>query len=231
MNADDVGGVEGVVRRLYIYPVKSAAGVAVDAVEVDVFGPARDRRWLVVDGEAGGRALTQREAPPLALIRPSIGVDGGLALEAPAMERLELPPPSGIADGEATREGGAPGAPTRRVTVWKSVVDAIDAGDEAADWVGRHLGRTCRLVHLPDDAVRRPPRHRRVGPGRLSFVDAAPFLVVTEAALEELNRRLVDPIPMDRFRPSIVVGGAGPHAEDDWPRVEIGGVALRRVKP
>jgi len=141
-----------------------------------------------------------------------------LLLEAPSQNGLEVP---------LERESG----PAVRVAVWKDECAALDEGRAAAEWFTAHLGLSARLVRLADDDAR-PLGTTTAQPGdRLSFADAYPFLLLSQASLDGLNRRLSLPVPMDRFRPNIAVTGCGPHAEDGWRRVRIGEVDFRVAKP
>lgn len=207
------------VTRIYIYPVKSAAGIEVAEAELDAFGLRLDRRWMVVDD--AGRFLTQRQLPRMALIR--VALEGGaLRLTFPDAPILEVP---------VRAEEGAGAGVRRRVVVWGDAVEAVDTGETAARWLSAALGRPARLVHLPDDAVRPvDPRYARPG-DRVAFADAFPVLLISEDSLEELNRRLAEPVPMNRFRPNLVVRAGEPHAEDGWRRIRIGEVEFDVVKP
>ena len=207
------------IARCVVYPVKSAAGIALERAEVDDFGFRFDRRWMVVD--PGGRFMTQREYPELALIRMAFAGER-LVLSARGMPDLDLPL--------------SPQDPGERelVTVWRDEVPAQPQGPRASRWLSEALGTPCRLVFMHPDGE----RPVRVGgmddsvPGaRVGFADAFPFLLVTAAAVDDLNARLADPVSADRFRPNIVVGGAAPHAEDDWSRIRIGDVEFDVVKP
>ena len=209
------------VSALFLYPVKSLRGCAVGRAAVDALGFVGDRRFLVVD--AGGRFLTQRTLPRLALIATALSPDA-LTLSAPGGAPLEVP-------------RAAAAAPLRRVSVWQSDgLEAEDCGDEAARWLGAFLGVACRLVRI-GPAYRRPIlKPGRARPGdEVSFADAFPFLVLGEASLADLNDRLVaqgdDAVPMDRFRPNLVVTGGPPFAEDGWKRIRIGQVVLRAGGP
>jgi uncharacterized protein YcbX len=118
------------------------------------------------------------------------------------------------------------------VTVWDDTCPATWVGDRAARWFSEFLSHSCNLVHMADQVVR--PADLAFAPAgvRVSFADASPFLVISEESLADLNGRLTDPLPMNRFRPNLVVAGAGePFAEDAWRSAEIGGVRLRIVKP
>lgn len=206
-------GADGVVvREVRVYPLKSAAGLSVDRWEVDDFGPTLDRRWMVVRED--GEYVTQRSRPRLALVTPALHGDS-LVLSAPDMETLRLPlePPEG---------------PEMEVTVWGGRCRARDVGGEAAGWMSSFLGARVRVVYMPRETFR-PVKESPAS--RVSFTDGYPFLLISAEALEELNRRLDEPLAMDRFRPSLVVEGAGAHAEDAWRRIGIGDLTFRVVKP
>jgi uncharacterized protein YcbX len=200
---------------LNIYPIKSARGIALDHSEVDEFGLAYDRRWMVVDG-AGG-FLSQRSHPRMALVAP--GIRGELLrIEAPGMAALEIPlhPPAAVATA---------------VTVWDDTCSATWLGERPARWFAEYLGTGCSLVHMADHVVR--PADQPFAPpnSRVSFADGFPFLLISEESLADLNGRLAQPLPMNRFRPNLVVAGGQPYVEDGWGRIEIGGIGLRVVKP
>jgi uncharacterized protein YcbX len=200
---------------LNIYPIKSARGIALDASEVDEFGLRYDRRWMVVDHS--GLFLSQRSHPRLALVVPSIRSDT-LQVDAPGMRPLRTP----------LRPRGSV---STRVTVWDDTCPASWVGTEAAEWFSEVLGTPCSLVHMADEVVR-PANAAFASPGvRVSFADGFPFLLISEESLQDLNRRLADPLPMNRFRPNLVVAGGEPFGEDEWGRIEIGGVRLEVVKP
>jgi uncharacterized protein YcbX len=200
------------VRSLHVYPVKSLRGLDLSRAEVGDRGLAHDRRFMVVDER--GQFLTQRALPRMSLV--AVAIDGErLRLAAPGRAPLEVP---------LAPEGGAP----RSVQVWRDRCDAASVGAEPARWLSDFLGRACELVYMPGASVR--PVDGAYGPGRVGFADGFPFLLTSEGSLAELARRGGD-VPMGRFRPNIVVGGAAPFAEDRWRRVRIGGVAFRVAKP
>lgn len=201
------------VSRLLVYPVKGCRGVPVASAVPDARGLAGDRRWMVVD--EAGRFLSQRTEPRLALVRARLETSR-LVLEAPGMPALELP---GQAEG-----------PLGPVVVWNDAGQARDGGTPASRWLSEHLGRAARLVQL-DETFERVASAEFAPGARLAFTDAFPVLVIGEASLAELNRRLDRPVPMDRFRPNVVVSGAEPFAEDGWRRIRVGEAVLRLVKP
>ena len=203
------------VSGLAVYPVKSCRGVDLDEAVVGATGFDLDRQWMVVD--ADGRFLSQRQAPELAQIEVAVAGEG-LTLSAPALPALTIPLRT-------------PHGRERTVEVWQDRCAAVDEGDAAARWLEQHLGRRAMLVRMAGVGSR-PLAGAPVASGiAVSFADAFPFLLVSEGSLEELNRRLESPVPMNRFRPNIVVAGGAPHAEDEWRRVGIGEVVFRVAKP
>jgi hypothetical protein len=207
------------VAGLWLYPVKSLGGIAVDAARVGDLGLAGDRRWMLVDGT--GRALTQREHAALA--RFATALDGDTVhVTGPDGATVSFAPP-------------AVGTPRMRVHVFGDTLDAAPAPAAVSAWFALRLGMACTLVHLPNDVVR-PVDPAYAGPGdRTAFSDGYPVLVATQASLNDLNARLAadgePPVPIGRFRPNLLVDGGAPWAEDDWRTVQAGEVALELVKP
>lgn len=212
------------LSALYVYPVKSCRGLAVTSAAVDACGLVGDRRFLVVD--ADGRFLTQRVHPRMALIETRLTADT-LTLTSPGHGFVSVP----------LRPESA-NIPQRTVTVWHDTVTAGDAGDVAAAWLSDFLELPCRLVRSGPD-YRRPIPGGKLPPAlaadgsaahEVSFADAYPFLLVSEASLADLNGRLEIPLPMDRFRPNLVVAGVPPYAEDAWGRLRIGDVVFHGTR-
>jgi uncharacterized protein len=202
------------LTALYRYPVKSLRGSGFDELAVDARGLAGDRRWMVVDGD--GRFVTQRQHPRMCLVDTALDGDGRLTLRAPGMSPLTV----------AQVDGGR-----RQVVVWDDQVEAEQCDPAVDAWLSDFLGIACRLVRMPDDSVR-PVDPDYAGPGhRVGFADGFPFLLISEASLDELNGRLTQPVPMARFRPNLVVAGCEAFAEDGWRRIRIGGLAFDLVKP
>jgi uncharacterized protein YcbX len=117
------------------------------------------------------------------------------------------------------------------VRVWKDHCSATWTGERPAGWFSQYLGLACNLVHMADETVRPADRSYAPEGTRVSFADAFPFLIISEASLADLNRRLAEPLPMNRFRPNLVIAGSEPYAEDGWDRIDINGLGLRVVKP
>ena len=201
----------GRVAELFVYPVKSAGGLRLDACRIEARGLAGDRRWMVVDPE--GRCLTGREHPRLVLVRARIG-DDGLLLEAPGHPSVTV----------ARAVPGEGGRGARPITIRGDDCRGVDAGDEAADWFSALLETPIRLMEMTDDCLRyADPDVGRPG-DLVSFADCFPILLIGRASLDELNARLEAPTSMRRFRPNLVVEGAPPFAEDHWWRLRIGEV-------
>ncbi len=203
------------VSALHVYPVKSCRGAALESAEVVERAIRHDRRFMVVRPD--GALLTQRQEPRMALIEVAVD-DDALTLDVAGQESCRI----------ETRAVG----PSRRVEVWGSPCEVVDQGDVVATWLSEYLGTPARLVAM-SGGYRRPLREPlpREFDGRLSFADAAPLLVVGAASLDDLNRRLGEPVPMNRFRPNVVIAGAAPYAEDTWGRIRIGDIELVRLIP
>jgi hypothetical protein len=203
------------LTALNVYPIKSAGGIAVQSWPVDDFGLRHDRRWMVVDRE--GDAVTQRDHPKLALVRTAIEGER-LRVTAPGRGPLDVPLEPG-------------GAVTTTATVWGDACVSDWMGERAARWFSELLGFPCSLVHMPAE-TRRPADPAYVGPEvRVSFADGFPLLLLSEESLADLNTRLPDPVPMNRFRPNLVVAGGDPYAEDGLRGFRIGALDLEAVKP
>jgi len=204
------------LASLIYYPVKACRGFNVSSWQVERMGLQDDRRMMVVT--PGGRFLTQREHPRLALVTPELQGEN-LTLRAPEIDPVHLP----------VRKTGAPWS----VEIWKSRgVQAIDQGEQAAEWFSDWLGQQVRLVHLAEGFQRMVnPNYAVNTDDHTSFADGYPILLISENSLDDLNARLESPLPMNRFRPNLVVKASEPFAEDRWKRIRIGGVELAIVKP
>ena len=197
-----------------IYPVKSCAGINLDSVTLDRFGPVGDRRWLVVDER--GRFLSQRDQARMALVRVE-QLPGGI--------RLSL--------GGSSTEAAIPGtdASELRGSIWEDSVRALLADGGAGEWLGAQLGRSCRLVYMPDTCQRLVDGAYARDGETVSFADGFPLLLISQASLDDLNSRLDKPVPMNRFRPNLVVSDCERFAEDGWRRIRIGKVEFDVAKP
>jgi uncharacterized protein len=207
---------EGVkIAALAIYPVKSCRGISLERALITATGFEHDREWMVVRPD--GRFLTQREEPRLALVETALVADS-LQLRAPQAGVLTVPQ--------------AMTGPEVEVTCWRDRCAAFDAGDEAAAWLTEHLRQPARLVRF--DARRKRPSdtHWTQGVEAFSqFADGYAWLITSQASLDDLNSRLPAPLPMNRFRPNIVLEGLPAFGEDDVYELAADGVRLRVVKP
>jgi uncharacterized protein len=203
------------ITGTYIHPIKSCASLKRDALDIEPRGPHGDRRYMVVD--ADGRFITGRKLPRMVLVRAEPR-EHGIVLSAPGMPMLPVdePPPS---------------ASRMEVAVWGDSVAALAAGVRADDWLSTFLGTPVRLVYMDEAASRSvDPDHARPG-DEVSFADGFPLLLIGQASLDHLNERLSTPMPITRFRPNLVLGGAAAHAEDRWCRIRIGGIEFDVIKP
>ncbi|MFI5804750.1 MOSC domain-containing protein [Streptomyces sp. NPDC051561] len=211
------------VHALHVYPVKALGGLSLSETAIEPWGPAGDRRWLITD--ADGRVITQREQRRLALASAEALPGGAVRLSAPGREPLDVAVPEPVG--------------TEPVTLFGTKYEAVPAGSAAASWLSDHLGVEARLLHMDDPAHRRAiaPGFARAGE-TVSFADGFPLLVTTLASLDALNSLIAQgdlpdegPLPMNRFRPNVVLDGTAPWAEDDWQRITIGEVTFRVAKP
>jgi uncharacterized protein YcbX len=210
------GAGEIAVTGLNVYPIKSCAGTALARAEIGPRGIRHDREFMIV-AAGSGEMLTQREVPRLALIRPAVG-DGTLRVEAPGMPPVEVAP---VVEGDE-----------RAVSIWRDTCRAVDQGGHIGGWISEFLGSDVRMVRMAEDEVRRvDPAYATSDRDQVGFADGYPFLLISEESLADLNGRMAEPLPMNRFRPNIVVAGGGaPYLEDGWQRIAIGGIAFRVAK-
>lgn len=202
------------LAAIHIYPVKSLGAISVREAEVTERGLRHDRRFMVVD--PAGAFFTQRDHPKMATVWTELA-GGELRLAAPDAGEVAL---------EAQPAGGEP----MTVQVWNSTCRAIAPSPEADRWLSGYLGTACRLVYMPEE-TRRAVNPKYGGDNAVSFADGYPFLVTNEASLADLNARLARPVPMNRFRPNLVVSGAPAFAEDGWGEFRVGAALLRMTKP
>jgi uncharacterized protein YcbX len=203
------------LSSLHIYPVKSCGGISLTESAVDAFGLQHDRRWMVVT--PWGQFLTQREVPALALVRPTVAPPH-LRLTAPGMPELVT---------ALAPMGGRPVA----TQVWDDPISVVAPDHKADDWFSQVVGQEVTLAYMPDDVIRAVDRSYAPSGGRTGFADGFPFLLVGETSLADLNSRLATPLPMNRFRPNLVVAGSAPFAEDGWRSIHVGGIPMQVVKP
>ncbi|KAG8123294.1 hypothetical protein E2320_018668 [Naja naja] len=201
----------GTVSRLFIYPIKSCKGVAVQQAEVTKLGlrdgDLRDRCWLVIKED--GHMVTARQEPRLVLVSIT-NQNGYLTLSAPEMKDYRIPV---------------------KLSTKNPVRDCRDCGEDAAQWITAYLkSEPYRLVCFEPNMV---PRNSKdlMEPFRptdkIAYSDCSPIMLLSEASLEELNSRLEKKVQIHNFRPSILVTGCGPFEEDTWNDIIIGSAQMK----
>lgn len=221
------------VLSLHSYPVKSCAGLSHRSINLTHAGLAFDREWVVVDQQ--GVFMTQRKYPRMALIQPALN-GTTLSVNAPGMPTLTVHPAS-----------GAPSPPVS-VRIWSSDTLGQDEGEAAAQWLSEYIGGACRLLRVHPQADRHASpehvnawrhKHHDTDPAfpaqhPFGFADGFPFLVANQGSLDELNRQLQakgEPtVPMNRFRPNIVLQGLDAYEEDYLAGMGIAGMTFAFVK-
>ncbi|KAJ6705273.1 MOLYBDENUM COFACTOR SULFURASE FAMILY PROTEIN [Salix purpurea] len=214
------------VSSIFIYPVKSCRGISVSQAPLTPTGFRWDRNWLVVNYK--GRAYTQRVEPKLALVEielPDEAFSEGweptknsfMKIKAPGMSvlKISLMKPSEVAEG---------------VSVWEWSGSALDEGAEAAKWFSDYLGKPSQLVRFNAASETRliDPNY---APGhKIMFSDLFPFMLISQGSLDALNQLLKEPVPINRFRPNILVEGCEPFSEDLWTEIRISKVTFEGVK-
>jgi len=204
------------ISEINIYPIKSLKGISLNEAIVEDRGLRHDRRWMLID--TNKRFLTQREVPAMARVALESSENGFVARVG--NESLEVP------FSPATEEYCS-------AKIWSSSVRSEIYPDEVNDWFSKAIGTECRLVAMPEGA------HRAVSPfyavrrfkDTVSFADGYPFMLIGQASLDDLNSRLREPVPMNRFRPNFVVTGTDAFAEDKWRIIRIGSTVFHVVKP
>jgi MOSC domain-containing protein len=197
------------VSAINIYPIKSLRGTELEEALVCSYGLEHDRRWMLVDPAA--HMITQRECPRVATLTPRVEAKA-LRVTAPGHDDILVPhEAAGWTDNEVV------------VDVWGHSYVGVAAVESTNQALSEAIGMQCRVLSIRADVFR---TKRDV-----AFHDDSPILIISESSLEELNRRLAVPLPMNRFRPNVVVSDAAPFDEDGWQRVAIGDAVFRAIKP
>ena len=204
------------LSEINIYPIKSLKGISLDKAKVEQRGLELDRRWMLVDSE--NIFFTQREFPKMATLAIEL-TENGLQVSTDGFEDLLIP------TGEPANEEKI------KVRVWQSICDAVAAEDAINKWFSEALQTKCRLVYMPDDSKRDVNPLFNQNEDIVSFADGYPFMVISESSLADLNARLKNEVPMNRFRPNFVIQNSEAFAEDDWKKMSIGDTIFRASKP
>ncbi|MCB0562807.1 MAG: MOSC domain-containing protein [Phaeodactylibacter sp.] len=206
------------ITALYTYPIKSLAGISLPKARVEKRGLAFDRHWMLVDRD--GLFISQREIPQLALLVPDLTVHDLIVRHRhEGLEPLAIP----LLPAEGAKE--------MEVQIWDDRCTALQVSREADEWFSEILQTNCHLVYLPEENTR--PLSPNYGhPGEITaFADSCPLLIIGEASLADLNQRLAEPVPMNRFRPNIVFSEGQPYEEEGWKNFRIGSVPFRGIRP
>ena len=203
------------IAALNVYPVKSCRGIGSTSLKLARTGFLHDRHWLVV--HPNGRFVTQRELPRLALVQTAL-LDNGVRLSAPGRSAIDVVECRGSAGIE--------------VVIWRDSCRGIDQGEAVAVWLTEFLGAALRLVAFDETSERASsPQWTGATHALTEFADAFALLAISESSLADLNGRLPQTLPMDRFRPNIVLAGLDAYDEDRIHELRLDGLCLRAVKP
>ena len=206
-----------VLSEINIYPIKSLGGISLKTAKVENRGLQFDRRWMLVDDE--NKFISQRTYPQMSLIKVEVGTNGlKVSHKKYFGENIFIP------FNNSTEE-------EIEVKIWDDVCTAKALNKNYGSWFSKILGINCRLVFMPDDAIRKVDSKYSHGNEIVSFADAYPFLLIGQSSLNELNSKLKEAVPMNRFRPNLVFSGGDPFIEDKWKKFRIGNVEFESVKP
>jgi len=202
------------ITQIWIYPIKSLAGIRLQKAKVLRKGLEYDRRWMLVDKD--GRFLTQREHPQMALFKTALK-DGYLEV-IKNLQSIQLDLNSKTAE-------------LCRVQIWEDEVEACEVNPSYSEWFTKHLGIECKLVFFPEGNKRNvDPDYAKMNE-QVSLADAFPFLIIGQSSLDGLNKVLDSPVSIMRFRPNFVFEEGLPHEEDTWKNFKIGSVPFEGMKP
>jgi uncharacterized protein YcbX len=200
------------ISELYIYPVKSLGGIPVRSAKVMQKGLEHDRRWMLIDEE--NVFLTQRIHNHMALFRMGVG-DKGFRVSFKG-EQLDIP---------FTSQGDP-----IRARIWNDEVTVQEVSASHSEWFSKNIGIRCKLVTFPEENTRPVDPQYRIADDQVSLADAYPLMIIGQSTLDDLNQRLKNPVPTNRFRPSVVFTGGDPFDEDNWGRFSMGESTFAGVK-
>jgi uncharacterized protein len=205
------------ISHLFIYPIKSLGGIALQNVKLTDRGLEHDRRWMLVDEH--DQFLTQRTFPRMALLKTAIKENKLIVFEKDHIEdslTLDLEPTLGE---------------KFQVDVWDDNCEAHHISATADVWFSKKLGRNVKLVYMPNSSRRSVDKKYALQNDITSFTDGYPILLIGQSSLDDLNSRLDEPVPMNRFRPNIVFTGGSPYQEDEMKHFTINELEFFGVKP
>jgi uncharacterized protein YcbX len=202
------------ITQLFVYPIKSLAGIAVQSAELCNTGLLHDRRWMLIDEQ--NKFITQREFHQLCLFKTAF-VENGISI---TYNNDQIIIPLFLAEGTP-----------KNVTIWDDKVDAIQASSDINDWFSKQLNQKVSLVYMPENSKRLVDLKYANNNEIVSFADGYPLLVIGQSSLDLLQSKLQEQITIERFRPNIVFTGGQPHCEDDWKNFSINNIPFKGVKP
>jgi uncharacterized protein YcbX len=205
------------VSELFIYPIKSLGGISVPSATLTFMGFQYDRRWMLVD--MNNRFLSQRELPKMALLQVEITHTGLRVFhKLDANSSINIPFST---------------SPSKNIVVeiFEDHCEAVFASKSADEWFSEMLSVKCRLVFIPDSSIRFVDKNYATNDEITGFADAFPFLIIGQSSLDDLNQRLENPLPVNRFRPNIVFAGGKPYEEDVMNHFVINELNFYGVKP
>ena len=206
------------ISELHIYPIKSLRGISVKSTKVTDRGFEYDRRWMLVNYFGG--FMTQREYPQMALINVEID-DKGLNVYHRNRKNLRKHfIPLNISKSNVIT-----------VPIWDDTCSALLVGSDSDKWFSEALDVECKLVYQPFESRRTVDQKYAKENALVSFADGYPFLIISQASLDDLNSKLDEPLPMNRFRPNIVFTGGDPYQEDNMKTFKVGNIIFYGVKP
>ncbi len=204
------------LTQIYIYPIKSLRGIALEKAAVHSTGLQYDRKWMLVDQD--GLFLSQRSTPSMTLLQPQITKTSlEVSHTRHQQQRITIP---------LTYDQDLP---RMQVTIWDDQVEALVMPDPINNWFSSVLDKTCKLVYMDEKAIRPIKSQHQVNQESVSFADGYPILIIGEASLQDLNSRLKVPVEIIRFRPNLVFSGGMPFSEDDWKSFKVGPVMFRGI--
>ncbi len=206
-----------IVQDIFIYPIKSLGGIRLSEAVVEEKGFQHDRRWMLVNEE--GVFVSQRDYPQLALFSVDLGENELIVYQRNNKENsIQIP------FDEST-------GPELMVTIWDDQVLAKVVHPEISQWFSEILGLEVNLVVMPENSHRKVDPRYAVNGESVSFADGMPYLLIGQESLNDLNCKLENPVPMDRFRPNVVFSGGTSFLEDSLRKVKIGEVDFQIIKP
>ncbi len=208
------------LTEIFIYPIKSLGGISITEALVEQRGLQYDRRMMLVD--ENGIFITQRDFPQMALLKTKIENNTLKVYHSQLNHSIIL----------SLNNENVTSLNKIKVKIWDDICEASLISKEADYFFSDMIGTKCRLVYMPEDEIRIVDRERKYVTDEhiVGFADGYPFLIIGQSSLDDLNRRLENPLPINRFRPNLVFSGGQPFEEDNWKDFFIGEIKFRAVK-